>query len=586
MTSLLHELSFIVGEAFAAEQLDAAHGRVIVSDRADLAQFQCNGALAASKLARKNPRELADAIAARLRAHEAFEKVDVAGPGFINLVATDDFISKVMSVVSSHPRLCIDQVGHGETIVLDYGGPNIAKPMHVGHLRSGIIGDSIRRILLFAGYHVIGDIHMGDWGTHLGTLFMDYIVHGEEHVLMGVDLNDPVSVEALFDDMSERYPRGSARAKEDDALKEQVLEATLKMQNKEAPYYDMWRMVRDASILAMQKNYGMLHVHFDVWKGESDVHDLIAPMVADLTARGFAVIDNGAVVIPVKRDDDTKEYPPLILYKRDGAVMYGTTDLATVLERVQLYNPARIIYVVDKRQHLHFEQVFRAARMTGIVSDAAELTHIGFGTMNGTDGKPFKTRAGGVMRLRDLIDMGYEKAQQRLSEANLSADLTAAEKDDIAQKVSVAAIKFADLQNQATADYVFDLDRMTSFEGKTGPYILYQAVRIQSLINKAVAQGMQVADSIVVRDNNRDLVLVSGQMAQMVELAVRQYAPHVLCDYAFRLAQAFSSFYAHVHIMSEPDAIVRGQQLALAALVLKQLKILTDLLGIPIPARM
>lgn len=586
MTSLLTELSAIVGQAFADEGLDASFGKVIVSDRPDLAQFQSNGAMAAAKAAKKNPRQVAEAVIARLSAHPAFEKLDIAGPGFINIVVKDAFLSQSLSALAKDPRAGAEMAAKRETIVLDYGGPNIAKPMHVGHLRSGIIGDSIRRILTYAGHKVIGDIHMGDWGTHLGTLFMDYISRGEEDVLMKADLNDPQSVEALFDDMSERYPRGSAAAKEDEALKEKVLAATLKMQNKEAPYYDMWRMVRDASVLAMKKNYGALNVHFDVWKGESDVHDLIAPMVEDLKKRGFAVEDNGAIVVPVKKNDDTKEYPPLILYKRDGAVMYGTTDLATILERMQLYNPSRIVYVVDKRQHLHFEQLFRASILSGLTSDAVELTHIGFGTMNGTDGKPFKTRAGGVMRLRDLIDMGFEKAQQRLSEVALDKDITDQERADIAEKVSVAAIKFADLQNAATADYVFDLERMTSFEGKTGPYILYQAVRIQSLLNKAEQQGFATTGNIHIQDGDRDLALMAGQMGSIVDLAIKQYAPHVLCDYAFRLAQAFSSFYGNVHILSEADAAVRTSRLALCQLVANQLKILTDLLGIAIPARM
>ena len=383
--------------------------------------------------------------------------------------------------------------------------------------------------------------------------------------------------------MGARYPRASAAAKEDENLKAEAQEATLKTQNGESPYIDMWRIVREASVIAMKRNYGALNVEFDLWKGEADVHHLIAPMVEKLQEKGFAVEDQGAVIVPIKRNDDTKEIPPLILYKRDGAVMYGTTDMATLVERMDLYSPSKVVYVVDQRQSLHFEQVFRAVRLTGIVPENVELTFAGFGTMNGTDGKPFKTRAGGVMKLEDLIEMGVTKAKERLHEAGLDKDVSAEELNTIAHKVAVAAIKFADLQNTRMADYVFDLDRLTQFEGKTGPYLLYQAVRIKSLIAKAggVSDG-----AIVIDDTTRNLALALCAFPQAVETAARHYTPHVLCDHAYKLAQEFSAFYAKVHILSETDVEKRASLIRLCQLVYDQLAKTLDLLGIDIPARM
>ncbi len=341
------------------------------------------------------------------------------------------------------------------------------------------------RLLKSVGFNALGDVHMGDWGTHMGMLMMDYIRTGQENVVMNCDLSDADAVQALFDDMAERYPKASGAAKEDETLMGEARAATVKLQNGEEPFASMWQKIRDVSVSAMERNYGALNVHFDLWKGEADVHKLIAPMADMLKEKSFAVEDDGAWIIPVEQNDDKKKYPPLISYKRDGAVMYGTTDMATIVERVQIYDPARIIYIVDQRQSLHFEQLFRAVRLSDIVHPQTELTFAGVGTMNGTDGKPFKTRAGGVMRLADMIDLARNKAMERLNEADLARDMLDQDRQQIAEKVGVAALKFADLQNQRHTDYVFDLDRMTNFEGKTGPYILYQAVRIKSLLRKA-----------------------------------------------------------------------------------------------------
>ena len=583
MQSIIQKLSSIVGQAFESEGLDPAFGRVTFSDRPDLAQFQCNGAMAAAKQAKQNPRAVAEKILTRLEGNEIFEKLEIAGPGFINLTLKDSVLSEHVSAIAADSKSGAVDISKSETVVLDYGGPNIAKAMHVGHLRAAIIGESLKRVFKFAGFKALGDVHMGDWGTHIGMLLNDYIKSGESDFVLNLDLNDPAQVQKLFDDMGERYPRASTAAKEDETLKAEAQAATLKTQNGESPYIDMWKKVREVSVLAMKKNYALLNVEFDLWKGEADVHHLIAPMVADLQKRNFAVEDQGAVVVPVKKNDDSKEYPPLILYKRDGAVMYGTTDLATLVERMELYKPSRVVYVVDQRQHLHFEQVFRAAKMTGIVPETVELTHAGFGTMNGTDGKPFKTRAGGVMKLEDLIEMGIAKAHERLKEAGLDKDIPADELNDIAHKVAIAAIKFADLSNNRIADYVFDLDRLTRFEGKTGPYLLYQAVRIKSLLEKASdVQEM----NIIVEETTRPLVLALSAFPEAIEATLRNYTPHVLCDHAYKLAQEFSAFYAKVHILSESDDVKRASLITLCRAVFNQLERTLDLLGIDVPARM
>lgn len=585
MSSLSQNLTDIVGTAFASQGLDPAFGRVTVSDRSDLAQFQCNGAMPASKAAQRPPRDVAASIVAELQKNPAFAKIEIAGPGFINLSVTDSFLQSFLQNIGADERLGVPDLGHKDTVVLDYGGPNVAKAMHVGHLRAAIIGDSVRRIMAFAGYKTLGDVHLGDWGTNLGMLIDNYITTGETGVILDADISDPAIIEKLVDDMAERYPRAATEAKDNPEVMDRARAAAVKLQNRENPYYPIWEKIREISILDMKKNYNALGVHFDLWKGEADVHDYIAPMVDDLRSKGFAVESDGAWVVPVAKNDDKKEVPPLILYKRDGAVMYGTTDMATIVERVKLYNPLKIVYVVDQRQGLHFEQVFRAARLGGIAPDSIELTHAGFGTMNGTDGKPFKTRAGGVLRLSDLISMAIEKAQSRMAEAHVGEDMPQAEKDDIAHKVAIAAIKFADLQNARQADYVFDLDRLTSFEGKTGPYLLYQAVRIKSLLRKAEYNSAG-QDILSLQDVDRPLALVLAELPDAVDAAAKNYAPHYLCDYAFRLSQAFSSFYGNCHILSEPDASLRASRLALCAQVYKRLELVLSLLGIDIPERM
>jgi arginyl-tRNA synthetase len=588
MSSLLEKLGTVVGQAFAAEGLPAEMGHVRVSDRPDLAQFQCNGAMSAAKAAKKNPRGVAEAVVARLTDNPLFSKIEIAGPGFININVTDDALSAFLKDSSQDGRYGFTSFGDGEAMVLDYGGPNVAKAMHVGHLRPCIIGDALRRMAVFAGYKAIGDVHLGDWGTPMGMIISELERLHPDWPYFDPDFNGeyPKESPVTMADLEEIYPKASAACKEDPARMDAARRATMELQDGRAGYRALWKHFVAVSIAGIKVNYDALGVHFDLWKGEADVHDLIAPMVQDLEKKGYAVKDDGATIVPIKKNDDEKEFPPLILYKRDGAVMYGTTDLATIVERIQLYHPSKIVYVVDQRQALHFEQVFRAARISGIAPESVELTHAGFGTMNGPDGKPFKTRAGGVMRLEDMIVMAQDAVHEQMKSANVAQDVTAEEQNTIANQVAVAAIKFADLQNQRQSDYIFDLNRFTSFEGKTGPYLQYQAVRIKSLLKKAEAQGDQPAESLSVSDENRALALLLSGLPENIATSLRNYTPHVLCDYIYRLANAFSSFYGNCHILSEPDAVVRANRLRLCLMVLDQLVLALDLLGIAVPERM
>lgn len=586
MSSLLQTLSQIVGEVFVSLDLPAELGAVRVSDRPDLAQFQCNGAMAAAKQAKKNPRMVAEEVVAKLAANPLFSKVEIAGPGFINLNMTDDMLGGHLIGISRDPRCGVEPLVDGDTAVLDYGGPNIAKAMHVGHLRASIIGDTLRRIMKFGGYHTLGDVHMGDWGTQIGMVISEMQRRYPEWPYFDETNQGPYPAGSPFDmtALEEIYPAAAKICKADEVRMEEARQATVELQNGRPGYRALWQHIVNVSIGSMKANFDALNVEFDLWKGESSVHDLIAPMAEQLKAKGFAVEDDGALVIPVKKNEDAKEFPPLILYKRDGAVMYGTTDLATIVERMDLYKPRKIVYVVDQRQNLHFEQVFRAARLTGIAPADIELTFAGFGTMNGTDGKPFKTREGGVLRLEDLIAMGRDKAMARLNEADLAQEAADEERARIAQMVGVAAIKFADLQNPRQSDYVFDLDRLTSFEGKTGPYILYQAVRIKSLLRKAGT--LDEGAVFMLEDGDRNLALLMTQLPEVFGLALRHYTPHVLCDYAHRLAQEFSSFYGNCHILSEGNETLKQSRLQLCRMALTQLELLTGLMGIDIPERM
>jgi arginyl-tRNA synthetase len=589
--TLLQKLSSLVGEVFVAHGFDPSMGRVQVSDRPDLAQFQCNGAMAAAKHAKCSPRDVALKIKTSLEqlSHSPIASCEIAGPGFLNFILKTDYLSQhVMEFAQDTERLGVPYLGQGETVILDYGGPNVAKPMHVGHLRSSIIGDSVRRILLFAGYKALGDIHMGDWGTQMGMILSELELRNPNWPYFDKDFFGPYETKSpvTMQDLEDIYPAASAACKQDPERMKKAHQATVDLQNKRAGFYALWQHFMTVSIESMKSNFEALNVHFDLWKGEADVHDLIGPMVQDLRQKNFAVEDQGAIVIPIKTHQDSKDYPPLILYKRDGAVMYGTTDLATLVERKRDFDPAKVVYIVDQRQSLHFDQLFRAARLCKIIDETVELTHAGFGTMNGTDGKPFKTRAGGVMKLEDLIETATDKAKARLQDNDPQAkNFSAEEFDDIAKKVAIAAVKFADLQNNRIADYVFDMDRFMMFEGKTGPYLLYQTVRIESLMEKA-GYHYDPSHRIHLSNKDCDLALMLSALPESIFLAARSYCPHILCDHAYRLAQAFSQFYAKNHILSESDPDQKQSWLALCALTARQLRLSLYLLGIEIPKRM
>lgn len=589
MTSLAAELSRIAGAAFAAEGLPEALGRVQAADRPDLAQFQCNGALAAAKAAKANPRAIAEKIAARLKAEPIFSKVEIAGPGFLNLDLSDDALTARVASLKADDGAGtgLSSDGSAKTVVIDFGGPNIAKPMHVGHLRSSIIGDCLQRLYRLNGWHVVSDVHLGDWGLQMGQLISEIEIEQPDLPYFDVNFTGPYPEQSpvTMDELETLYPRASAACKADPARLEAARRATVDLQAGRPGYRALWRHFVKVSEAGLQREFGALGVRFDLWNGESSVDALIPPMIADLKARGLAHLSEGALVVDVARDDDKKPLPPLILVKSEGGVLYGTTDLATIIERVREQDPDLILYVVDHRQHGHFEQVFRAAHKSGLAGKAV-LEHVGYGTMNGADGKPFKTRAGGVMKLHDLIGMATAEAEKRLAEAGLGADYPAEERATIARQVGIATIKFADLSNHRTTDYIFDLERFSRFEGKTGPYLQYAAVRIQSMLRKAREQGLASSVPVIRSPEERRLVLQLLSLADALAAAEEKRAPNLLCEYAFELAQNFSRFYGAHHVLSESDAQIRAARLGLCEQVLAVLAQVLSTLGIEMPARM
>jgi len=589
MSSLLAELSGIVGDAFAAEGFPSELGQVQSSDRQDLAQFQCNGALPAAKQAKTNPREIAEKVAKQLRANSIFAKVEIAGPGFINLNLRDEALAERMQTLAADRELGALVTGRGKTAVLDFGGPNVAKPMHVGHLRSAIIGDSLQRLFRANGWTIVSDVHLGDWGLQMGQLISEIGHRGLAPIYFDPEHVGPYPAESpvTMEDLEELYPAASAACKADPKRLEEARSATAELQAGRRGYRALWQHFVDVSEQGLTREYGSLGIEFDLWKGEASVEPLIGPMIEDLKSRGLAVESEGALVVPVAQSDDKKELPPLILVKSDGAVLYGTTDLATIVDRVRAHEPDLILYVVDQRQHMHFEQVFRAARRAGYTGNRTQLEHAGFGTMNGPDGKPFKTRAGGVMKLYDLIAMATDEAEKRLAEAGMAVDYPEDERKDIARKVGIAALKFADLSNHRVSDYIFDLARFTRFEGKTGPYLQYAAVRMQSILHKAREAGFEAAAKVVLHTpEERNLILQLLALPHAMSGAEHNRAPNILCDYVFLLAQIFNRFYTEHHIMSETDAGLRSTRLALVALTLAVLSKVLGLLGVEVPARM
>ncbi len=586
--TLKDELSAIVGDAFAAEGLDFAFGAVKAADRPDLAQFQCNGALAAAKAAKQNPRMIADAIQSRLLQSPEFSDVTVAGPGFINLKLTDAVVAARVDSLGKDPQFGAWRKDSAEKIVIDYGGPNVAKPLHVGHLRAAIIGESLKRIMRCAGDEVTGDVHLGDWGLQMGQLISELQIRKPELIYFQADAQGPFPPDPpiSLSDLEEMYPIASAASKSDPDRADLARKATKALQDGRPGYRALWRHFVDLSVTAMKRDYADLDVEFDLWKGEADADPLIPELTADLTRRGVIEASDGAQIIRVERPDDKKEMPPIIFVNSEGAVGYHATDIATIVDRKRSLDPGRILYVVDARQRLHFEQVFRAAEKAGYF-DEARLEHLWFGTMNGKDGKPFKTREGGTLKLRDFIDMVTERAKERLVENGFAEGYSEAEMEEVARQVGVAALKFADLSNPRTSDYMFDLDRFMAFEGKTGPYLLYASVRVRSMIAKAKAAGAGAPGPVVITaPEETDLALVLLGFADAMRDAYQKRLPHLLCDHAFSLAQAFSKFYAACRIVDEADATARASRLTLAGAAGRQLDYVLSLLGISAPERM
>ncbi|HUM71080.1 MAG TPA: arginine--tRNA ligase, partial [Chloroflexota bacterium] len=492
MQALTQQLTALASKAFVQSGYDGRYGEVTVSNRPDLGQFQCNGALPAAKVYGRNPRDIAQQIADHLQAQPIFKEISLAGPGFINLTLTDEFLADFVQQMADEERLGVTAVAAPRRVLVDYGGANVAKPMHVGHLRAGIIGESIRRLFAYMGDDVIGDVHLGDWGTQMGQVIVELERRMPDLPYFDASYSGPYPAESPISltDLEEIYPAASAQAKEDPAYAEAARLATAELQNGRAGYRALWQHFHDVSVAGLKEDYDKLDIHFDLWLGESDVQDRLDDMIARLQAQGFASESAGALVMEIAEPDDKKPMPPLILRKSDGAVLYGTTDLATIDMRVQEFGSELMLYVVDHRQRQHFEQVFRAAYKSGIAPAATGLEHNYFGTMNGKDGKPFKTREGGTMKLKDLIALVIEAALARMAESHVAEGYDEAERQEIARRVGLSALKYADLMNQRTKDYIFDLDRFSSFEGRTGPYLLYTAVRARSILHKAAEQGL------------------------------------------------------------------------------------------------
>ncbi|HEX2560801.1 arginine--tRNA ligase, partial [Phenylobacterium sp.] len=573
MSDLKRGLSEAVGAAFASLGLPAEYGRVTVSDRPDLADFQCNGALAAAKQAKRNPREVAAEVARALEADPRLTSVEVAGPGFINLKVSDAALSQRAAEIAEDPRTGAATVPAARRVLVDYGGPNVAKPMHVGHLRASIIGESVKRLYRFRGDEVIGDAHFGDWGLQMG-LVIGAVMDERPEIREAVEAlnargsepspDEQAKAFELFsvvslEDLDRLYPAAAARNKAEPEYRSRARRITAELQAKRPGYFLLWRHFAKVTQVALARDFHALGVDFDLWKGESDVDELIEPMVAELDGKGLLVEDQGARIVRVSRQGDKRELPPLLVVSSEGSAMYGTTDLATILDRRKGFDPHLMLYVVDQRQADHFEIVFRAAYLAGYAAEGS-LEHIGFGTMNGTDGKPFKTREGGVLKLHDLIEMTRAKARERLHEAGLGEELTPELFEDTAHKVAVAALKFADLQNFRGTSYVFDLDRFSSFEGKTGPYLLYQAVRVKSLLAKAAEQNAEPGPVAIAEPAERELALLLDTFDGALAEAYDKKAPHFIAEHAYKLAQAFSKFYAACPILTAEPA-VRGSRL-------------------------
>ena len=588
MKKFLDLISEEIMQAFEDAGYDREFGRVNLSNRPDLCEYQCNGAMAGAKKYKKAPIMIAGDVAAKTEDSELLAEVAAVAPGFLNIKVKESAVSDYLKKMAESERFGLEPPAKKEKIVMDYGGPNVAKPLHVGHLRSAVIGESIKRIARYAGHEVISDIHLGDWGLQMGLIITELKERKPELVYFDENYTGEYPEEAPFtiSELEEIYPTASGKSKEDPAYKEKAMEATYRLQNGVRGYRALWEHIIKVSVTDLKRNYQNLNVEFDLWKGESDVHTVIPGMVEYMKKEGYAHMSEGALVVDVKEDTDTKEIPPCMILKSDGASLYNTTDLATIMERMEKLHPDEIIYVVDKRQDLYFEQVFRCARKTKLVDKDTKLKFLGFGTMNGKDGKPFKTREGGVMRLETLISEINEEMYRKITD---NREVPEAEARETAKVVALSAIKYGDLSNQASKDYIFDIDKFTSFEGDTGPYILYTIVRIKSILNKYKEQGGSLENAVLqeaVSESEKALMLQITRFSAMMENAFEETAPHKVCAYIYELANDFNRFYHETKILSEEDEKKKAGFIALLVLTRDILETCIDVLGFSAPERM
>lgn len=588
MKKIINLITEELAEAFEGAGYDRSLARVTLSNRPDLCEYQCNGAMAGAKTYRKAPIVIANDVVSKLTDSEYIEDIKAVNPGFINMKLRKERLASYLNDMREDGELGIEKTKAPEMLLLDYGGPNVAKPLHVGHLRSAIIGESIKRIARKMGHKVLGDIHLGDWGYQMGLIITELKVRKPELPYFDEAYKGEYPSEAPFtiSELEEIYPTASARAKEDEAYRENALHATYLLQNGHRGYMAVWKHIMHVSVSDLKKNYSNLHVEFDLWKGEADAQEFIPDMIERLKKEGYAHFDEGALVIDVQEESDTKEVPPCMVQKSDGASLYGTTDLATLVQRMRDYKPDKIVYIVDKRQELHFVQVFRAAKKTGIVPEETALKFLGFGTMNGKDGKPFKTREGGVMRLENLIGEIEDEMYKKITD---NRTVEEEEARHTAKLVGLSAIKYGDLSNQASKDYVFDVDRFTSFEGNTGPYILYTIVRIKSILSKyrsagACLSGLEIKEAG--NESEKALMLEAAKYNEIMETAYEELAPHKICAYIYELANAFNRFYHETKILTEENEETKRSYIALLILTKEILESCIDVLGFEAPERM
>lgn len=590
MKKIIDLINDIVQDAFTKCNYSSEYGITTLSNRPDLCQYQCNGALAAAKVYKKVPIGIATEVSNILIQSPYFKEVSCVMPGFINIILEDEFIINYINDMSCNSKYGCDEIGQDKTIIVDYGGPNVAKPLHVGHLRTAIIGESIKRLGNFLGYHMLGDVHLGDWGLQIGLIIAELGRRYPELVYFDATYSGEYPIQAPFtiSELEEIYPAASSFAKETPWFMEKAKEATYMFQSGHKGYVALWKHILDVSIQDLKKNYTKLNVYFDLWKKESDAQPYIPEMIESLKQKGYAYLSEGALVVDVKHATDNKEMPPCILVKSDGATLYSTTDLATIVERVHLYNPSEIIYIVDKRQEMHFEQVFRCATKTGLLPSTTKLTFLGFGTMNGKDGRPFKTRDGGVMRLEKLISEVSDKVYQKIT---TNKEIDKEEAKEISNRVGLAALKYGDLSNQISKDYIFDLERFTSFEGNTGPYILYTVVRINSILAKFQSNHSErgiaeISIQLPTNESERALMLKISQFNEVITNSFIEYAPHRICQYIYELSNEFNRFYHCNKIISEEDHIKQMSWIKLILLTKDILICCLDLLAIEVPNKM